>query len=571
MPEALAPTRSAALRVVVDAVIDDINVSPRELSAALETLGIRGSSQECVREHVHRAHSEHARLRRREHELAALFSSARELAEVRDGELLLERLVRRTHEILGCDVTYLSEFDRETRELRVRTTIGAYSTEFRHLLVPAGCGLAGQIAETRMAHWAPRYSEYLEDRRAADVDRAVELEGIVSILGVPMRSGDDVLGVLFVATREERSFTPEQIALLSALADHASVVLQTAHMLRNLQRSEDEARGALERLTGHLAERDRSNLVHQKLLRVVLGGGGFGRLVRTLSSALGRAVTVVDGEDRVIASSARTAPGTRAVISPEIRAAIAAGSVSGHCQVLDRQGPGGDHGEAVGAVASMRAGDQDFGALLLGRLVDVAQVDSVIALTENAVVNYTVDGEVARHTGNRHPWVRPYELFPCKDGHVFFGAYTDKFWRLACELFGDAELAADPEIDTMRKRFDEGVYERRVRPVIARWLAGRTAAELERMAGDVLPLTVVKSIKDVVDDPATAERDMVVSVEHPGFGAVRMFGQPIKLSETPADAGRPAGAVGEHTDVVLQALAGYDPDKIAGLRAAGAI
>ncbi|MEV0381168.1 CoA transferase [Nonomuraea sp. NPDC050643] len=206
-----------------------------------------------------------------------------------------------------------------------------------------------------------------------------------------------------------------------------------------------------------------------------------------------------------------------------------------------------------------------------GQLVDVAQVDSVIALTENAVVNYTVDGEVARHTGNRHPWVRPYELFPCKDGHVFFGAYTDKFWRLACALFGEAELAADPEIDTMRKRFDEGVYERRVRPVIARWLAGRTGAELEEMAGDVLPLTVIKTIKDMVEDPGTAERDMVVSVEHPGFGPVRMFGQPIKLSATPADVGHPAGEVGEHTEVVLQALAGYGPGEIAALRAAGAI
>ncbi|MEV5502020.1 CoA transferase [Nonomuraea fuscirosea] len=206
-----------------------------------------------------------------------------------------------------------------------------------------------------------------------------------------------------------------------------------------------------------------------------------------------------------------------------------------------------------------------------GQLVDVAQVDSVIALTENAVVNYTVDGDVARHTGNRHPWVRPYELFPCRDGHVFFGAYTDKFWRLACELFGEPGLAADPEIDTMRKRFDEDVYARRVRPVIARWLAGRTGEELERMAGEVLPLTVVKSIKDVVEDPGTAERDMVVSVDHPGFGPVRMFGQPIKLSATPADVGRPAPELGRDTEVVLGALAGYDPDKIAALRAAGAI
>ncbi|GAA5064934.1 hypothetical protein HNP84_006671 [Thermocatellispora tengchongensis] len=384
--------RSAALRAVIGAVVDDVGVSPRELSAALDALGVPAAHQESVRDHVHRARGEHARLRRREHELGALFSSARELAEARDGRLLLERLVRRAHEILGCDVTYLSEFDQQTRELHVRTTIGAYSAEFRSLRVPARCGLAGEIAEARMARWVPRYDEYLADRRVADIDRAVEMEGIVSILGVPMLSGDDVLGVLFVATREECAFTPEQIALLSALADHASVVLQTARTLRDLQRSEQEARRALDRLTGHLAERDRSNLVHQEIVQVVLNGGGFGQLVRTLSSALGRGVTVVDAEDRVIASSEPTAPGTRAAISPRVRAAVRAGSASGHCQVL-----GDDH--EVGAVAAMRAGGRHFGALLFGpggfelgpvdrRTIErAAQVCSLLELQQQAVAN----------------------------------------------------------------------------------------------------------------------------------------------------------------------------------------
>ncbi|SDU68690.1 CaiB/BaiF CoA transferase family protein [Jiangella alkaliphila] len=206
-----------------------------------------------------------------------------------------------------------------------------------------------------------------------------------------------------------------------------------------------------------------------------------------------------------------------------------------------------------------------------GQLVDVAQVDSVVALTENAVVNYTVDGVVATHTGNQHPWVRPYELFPCADGFVFFGGYTDKFWRLSCELFGTPEHAADPEIDSMRKRFEQDVYERRVRPIVLGWFADRTKAELEALAGDTVPLTAVKSVGEVVDDPATAEREMVVSVDHEEFGQVRMFGQPVKLSETPADTTLRAGGLGEHTELVLTALAGYDADAVAALREAGAI
>lgn len=207
----------------------------------------------------------------------------------------------------------------------------------------------------------------------------------------------------------------------------------------------------------------------------------------------------------------------------------------------------------------------------VGQLVDVAQVDSVIALTESAVVDYTVDGKVAAPSGNAHAWVRPYELFPCKGGHVFFGAYTDKLWRDACVVFGQPELADDPEIDTMRKRFDEETYTRRVRPIVVEWLSRYTGVELEAMASDKLPITLVRTIDQVVDDPGTAEREMVVTLDQPGFGALRVFGQPIKLGATPAEPTRAAPGFGANTDAVLAGVAGYSPERIAELRAEGAI
>src|SRR5690606_4076519 len=68
------------------------------------------------------------RWRRRGRELTALFSSARELVQLRDVDELLNRLVERAHDLMGTDVTYLSEFDPDTRELRVRTTLGSISS-----------------------------------------------------------------------------------------------------------------------------------------------------------------------------------------------------------------------------------------------------------------------------------------------------------------------------------------------------------------------------------------------------------------------------------------------------------
>ncbi|MFD6096912.1 CaiB/BaiF CoA transferase family protein [Nocardiopsis flavescens] len=221
----------------------------------------------------------------------------------------------------------------------------------------------------------------------------------------------------------------------------------------------------------------------------------------------------------------------------------------------------------IGILAAVRHVEHGGG----GQKVDVAQVDSIIALTETAVVDYTVDGKTPEPAGNEHAWVRPYELFDCADGQVFFAGYTDKLWRVSCELFGSPEAAGDPEIDTMRKRFDKEVYDRKVKPLIATWFRDRTQAELEELAGDIVPLTALRTIADVVEDPGTAERDMVVEADYGDLGRLRMFGQPIKLSETPADPARTANHLGEHSEQVLSSFAGYTPERIAELRKGGTV
>ncbi|MBK1787599.1 CaiB/BaiF CoA transferase family protein [Prauserella cavernicola] len=221
----------------------------------------------------------------------------------------------------------------------------------------------------------------------------------------------------------------------------------------------------------------------------------------------------------------------------------------------------------IGTLAALRHAEKTG----QGQLVDVSQQDSVLSLTENAVVSHTVEGTVPGPLGNEHPFVKPYELYPCQDGFVFFGGYTDKFWRLSCHLFGQPELADDPEIDTMAKRFDPEVYERRVRPVLHTWFEDKTKAELEEIVGDAVPLSAIKNIGEVVADPQIAARDMIVDVEYPEFGELRMFGSPIKLGGTPTEPRGLAPKVGEHADSVLRALADLDDQEIARLRENGAI
>jgi CoA:oxalate CoA-transferase len=221
---------------------------------------------------------------------------------------------------------------------------------------------------------------------------------------------------------------------------------------------------------------------------------------------------------------------------------------------------------SFGTVAALRESERT-GA---GQVVDVSQQDAVLSLTENAVVTYTAGGEVTRPLGNEHPFVRPYSLFPCRDGHVFFGGYTQKLWGESCRIFGQPELLEDPEIATMDQRFDEATYQRRVKPIVEAWFAGRTKDELEEMAGDRIPLNAVKDIPEVVADPHIKARDMIVDVPYAG-GVLEMFGLPVKLSETPGDPRARAPSPGQHNDAVFGTGLGLEPDRLAELRRQGVI
>nr|BFE30257.1 GAF domain-containing protein [Actinomadura rugatobispora] len=326
------------------------------------------------------------RWRRRERELAALFSSARELAELRDPDELLDRLVRRAHELMNTDVTYLSEFQEASGELLVRSTTGTVTPAIRRLRVPAGMGLASEVVRTRVPQWTASYEDAVELSHESGIDQAVRAEGLVSLLGVPMLADEEVLGVLFAANRSAHAFTPDEVALLSAFADHASVVLQTARLLRRARRSTEAAEGAYAELSRHAAAVERAGAVHQDLTAAVLAGGGAEEVAATLARALGRAVTILDRDLEVVAGG--EAP---TGLSEAVGAAVDASRRSGHCVLL----PEGE----VAAVAAAVAGGTLLGCLLVGpgglpigeveqRTIErAAQITALLTLSQDAVAD----------------------------------------------------------------------------------------------------------------------------------------------------------------------------------------
>src|SRR5690606_35043500 len=158
------------------------------------------------------------RRRRREAELSALFDTASDLAQLHDLDAVLEAIVRRARKLLDTDVAYMTLQDEERGDTYMRVTDGSVSAQFQRVRLAMGTGLGGLVAQTGTPYATDNYPADERFRHTHDIDTAVNEEGLVAILGVPMRLGARVVGVLFAANRSARPFAREDVSLLSSLA-----------------------------------------------------------------------------------------------------------------------------------------------------------------------------------------------------------------------------------------------------------------------------------------------------------------------------------------------------------------
>ncbi|WP_067195949.1 helix-turn-helix domain-containing protein [Microbacterium sp. XT11] len=330
--------RATPLRLVREVVAATQAEPGERVDALTRLLGQAGVDPEEVDELVASVRDSQqltARLRRRTAELEALFSTARELVRLQDVTDVLRRLVERAHELMGTDVTYLSEVDNERGDLRVRYSAGTVTPEFRDLLVPAGFGLASLVATTREPAWVRQYASMADAPHDPAIDLAVEREGLVSFLGVPLAVGDEVLGALFACNRFAHDFTPDQVLLLSAFADHAAAVLHSARVLAESAAARAHAETAYRELERHLTATHLVSAIHEELTTAVVSGASLIDLVATVSDRLGRRVHAVDESGRPL--DARAAPAglpRRRALADAIRESRA----SGHAAIVRHDG-----------------------------------------------------------------------------------------------------------------------------------------------------------------------------------------------------------------------------------------
>lgn len=241
-----------------------------------------------------------ARRARREAELAALFDTAGDLAGLRDVDAVLQAIVHRARRLLHADVSYMTLADPERGDTYMRVTEGSAAQTFRTLRVPKGAGLGGQVAEKGAPYCTADYFADQRFRHTTEINTAVQEEGIVAILGVPMRLGDQVIGVLFASNRSARAFAPEEITLLGSLAAHATVALDSARRLAETRSALAELSAANEAMYAHYTTVERAAQAHDRMTDLVVRGGGVADVAAVAVDILGGALIVVDAEGRQV-------------------------------------------------------------------------------------------------------------------------------------------------------------------------------------------------------------------------------------------------------------------------------
>jgi hypothetical protein len=324
--------------------------------------------------------------RTRERELLSLYASARDLTALGEVDDVVAAIVQRAHELTGTDVAYLSVFDETRGDLWVRATAGSVSEEFQRIHVPPGVGLAARVARTRVPQWVSRYLDTATDLpHDREIDQAVAAEGLVSLLGVPLLAGNRVIGVLFAGHRVERHFTPQEVALLCAFADHAAVALENARLYDQRKQALEELQQAYRTIESHVQAIQAAQAVHEALTAVVLRSGQAADLADVVAEALGGEVAVLDRADRVIATAGPDL-GRIGIDGVPLRVNDRIDSSAGHGRQLHQAAVRSHRtGHAVPVrlgdtelltLVAVTAGGTDLGTLLLAHAGELGAVNS---------------------------------------------------------------------------------------------------------------------------------------------------------------------------------------------------
>jgi crotonobetainyl-CoA:carnitine CoA-transferase CaiB-like acyl-CoA transferase len=204
-----------------------------------------------------------------------------------------------------------------------------------------------------------------------------------------------------------------------------------------------------------------------------------------------------------------------------------------------------------------------------GQHIDLALLDTQVAVLANQAMNYLVTGVAPQRLGNSHPNIVPYQVFATSDGYIIVAVGNETQFARLCEVIGRPDLASDERFATNAARVNHrgeivailhGIF---VTRTMRDWLDA-----LERVG---VPCGPINTIADVFADPQVQARGLRIDLPHPAIGTVPSVANPIKYSATPISYRSAPPMLGADTDEVLREMVGVTSAEIARLRKAGIV
>lgn len=200
-----------------------------------------------------------------------------------------------------------------------------------------------------------------------------------------------------------------------------------------------------------------------------------------------------------------------------------------------------------------------------GRMIDVAMLDGQIAILENAISRYHATGISPKPLGRRHPSIAPFEAYKTKNSYVIIACGNDALWQKFCKLVGREELL---NMEAFKTNDDRVKNVDRLKEYMSEIFLKKTTEEWDNYLNkNGVPCSPINSMDNIFCDPQVNVRRMLVEVQQPGIGKIKVSGNPIKMTglinELPDD---PAPEVGEHNEVLLKKYLGYSDEQIEQLR-----
>jgi crotonobetainyl-CoA:carnitine CoA-transferase CaiB-like acyl-CoA transferase len=204
----------------------------------------------------------------------------------------------------------------------------------------------------------------------------------------------------------------------------------------------------------------------------------------------------------------------------------------------------------------------------VGQLVEVSLLDAALFGLIPREGEYFATGDVFPPMGTTHPQIVPFRAFRTADDPIFIAAFHDGLWRKLCDGIDRADLAADP-------RLIEGIgrvtHRAEVDQEIETTLQSRSAVEwlgiLDRQG---VPAARINDLDQALNSPQAVHNRMVVDMQHPVAGPIRVMNNPIRLSEAPATIRMPPPTLGQHTTEILSEI-GIDSEGIRQLTDGGVV